>query len=200
MEKIESVIFDWGGVLIDNPAPGLTQYCAQALGVSSEKYEKTHDKFAADFEKGLISEDTFWDRVCSELKVPKPKTTSLWADAFKTIYSPKEEMFSTAARLKKNRYKTALLSNTEKPTVECFYQLGHDMFDVLVFSCLERTRKPEKKIYELTIQRLGSQPEQSIFIDDKPEYIEGAKQVGLRTILFKNVQQVTNALAGLEVT
>jgi epoxide hydrolase-like predicted phosphatase len=176
------------------------QYCAQELGVSKKDCGKTHGKFVADFEKGLISEDIFWDRVCSELKVPKPKVSSLWTDAFKAIYSPKEEMFSTATRLKKNGYKTALLSNTEMPTTKHFYQLGYDMFDVLVFSCLEGTRKPEKKIYELTIQRLGSQPEQSVFIDDKPEYIEGAKQAGLRTILFENVSQVMNALAGFGVT
>jgi epoxide hydrolase-like predicted phosphatase len=199
MEKIESVIFDWGGVLIDDPAPGLMQYCARELGVSKENCTEIHDKLAADFEKGLISEDTFWDRMCSELKAPKPKAASLWTDAFKAIYSPKEQMFSTAARLKKNNYKTALLSNTEKPTVECFYQLGYDMFDVLVFSCLEGTRKPEKKIYELTTQRLGSRPEQSVFIDDKPEYVDGAKQAGLRTILFENIRQVTNALAELGV-
>ena len=71
------------------------------------------------------------------------------------------------------------------------------MFDVLVFSCAEGTRKPEKKIYELTIQKLGSQPGQSVFIDDKPEYINGAKEAGLNTILFRNVEQVKNELAGL---
>ena len=200
MKSIESVIFDWGGVLIDDPAPGLMQYCAQALGVSKEDCEKTHDKFVADFEKGLISEDIFWDRICSDLNVTRPKATSLWTDAFKAVYSPREDMFSTAARLKKNGYHTALLSNTEMPTIEYFYQLKYDMFDVLVFSCLEKTRKPEKKIYELTVQKLGSQPKQSIFIDDKQEYIEGAKQAGLRTILFENVSQVRNTLAELGVT
>jgi FMN phosphatase YigB (HAD superfamily) len=73
------------------------------------------------------------------------------------------------------------------------------MFDVLAFSCAEGTRKPEKKIYELTIQRLGSRPGQSVFIDDKPEYINGAKQTGLNTILFESISQVKNALAELRV-
>jgi len=199
MEAIESVIFDWGGVLIDDPAPGLMQYCVQALSVTKDDYIRTHDKFAADFQKGLIGEDTFWERICGRLKVQKPKVTSLWADAFKAAYVPKEDMFSMAARLRKNGYKTALLSNTEAAAMQYFYQLQYNMFDVLVFSCAEGTRKPEKKIYELTIRRLGSRPGQSVFIDDKPEYINGAKEAGLNTILFENLNQVKNALAELGV-
>ncbi len=200
MERIESVIFDWGGVLIDDPAPGLMQYCAQALAVSKEDYIKAHSKFAVDFQKDLISEDTFWERVCRELGVQKPKVRSLWADAFKAVYVPKEDMFSLAARLRKNGYKTALLSNTEAAAMQYFYQLSaFGGFDVLVFSCAEGTRKPEKKIYELTIRRLGSQPGQSVFIDDKPEYINGAKEAGLNTILFENINQLKNALVELGV-
>ena len=200
MERVESVIFDWGGVLVDDPAPGLMRYCAQALSVTKDDYIRTHDKFAADFQKGLIGEDTFWERICGELKVPKPKVPSLWADAFKAVYVPKEDMFSLAERLHKDGYKTALLSNTEVPAMQYFYQLQYDMFDVLVFSCAEGTRKPEKKIYELTIQKLGSRPGQSVFIDDKPEYINGAKQKGLNTILFENLNQVKKALVELGVT
>jgi len=197
MERIKSVIFDWGGVLIDDPAPGLMGYCAEAPGVSEENYVKAHSKFAAEFQKGLISEDTLWQRICSELNVPKPKAHSLWTDAFKAAYVPREDMFSAAASLQENGYKTAALSNTEVPAMRYFHQLQYDMFDVLVFSCAEGTRKPERKIYELTIERLGSQPEQSVFIDDKPEYINGAKEVGIVTILFQSVKQVKDELARL---
>ena len=199
MERIKSVIFDWGGVLIDDPAPGLMQYCAEALGVSKENYIKAHGKFAEVFQKGLISEDTFWERVCSELNVPKPKAHSLWTDAFKAAYVPREDMFSVAALLQENGYRTAVLSNTEAPAMRYFHQLQYDMFDVLVFSCAEGTRKPERKIYELTVEKLGSQPAQSVLIDDKPEYIDGAKQAGLNTIIFRNIEQVKNELARLRV-
>jgi putative hydrolase of the HAD superfamily len=199
MESIKSVIFDWGGVLIDDPAPGLMQYCAEALGVSKEKYMEAHSKFAGDFQKGLISEDTLWQRICSDLNVPKPKADSLWADAFKAAYVPREDMFSIAACLQENGYKTAVLSNTEAPAMRYFHQLKYNMFDVLVFSCAEGTRKPERKIYELTIERLRSQPGQSVFIDDKPEYINGAKEAGLNTILFENINQLKNALVEIGV-
>jgi epoxide hydrolase-like predicted phosphatase len=199
MEVIESVIFDWGGVLIDDPAPGLVKYCSEALGVLKEDYKKAYDKFGGDFQQGLISEDSFWERMCDELGKRKPDVPSLWADAFKAVYVPKEEMFSLAAELREKGYKTGFLSNTEKPAMQYFYQLSYDMFDVLVFSCAEGTSKPERRIYELTVQRLGSEAWQSVFIDDKTEYINGAKQVGLKTILFESVGQVKNELARLGV-
>lgn len=199
MGIIESVIFDWGGVLIDDPVPGLMKYCSEALAVSKENYMKAHSKFAEDFEKGLIEEDIFWERMCSELGVSRPKAPSLWADAFEAAYMPREDMFSLAGGLGTKGYKTAFLSNTEKPAMQFFHRFGYDMFDVLVFSCAEGTRKPERRIYELTVQRLGSEAEQSVFIDDKPEYINGAKQAGLNTILFENISQVKNELIRLGV-
>ena len=195
MERIESVIFDWGGVLIEDPAPGLMQYCAQALAVSQEEYMAAHSIFAADFQKGSVSEETFWERICKELSVPKPAVRSLWTDAFKAAYVPKEEMFSMAGSLQENGYKTAVLSNTEAPAMRYFHQLQYDMFDVLVFSCAEETKKPERRIYELTVRKLSSRPEQSVFIDDKQEYIDGAKEAGLNTILFRDIDRVKNELA-----
>jgi epoxide hydrolase-like predicted phosphatase len=199
METIKSVIFDWGGVLIEDPAPGLMRYCAKALCVAREDYIKAHSKFADDFHKGLICEDEFWGKIRSELNVPKPKVRSLWTDAFNAAYVPRNGMFSMAATLKENGYRTAVLSNTEAPAMQYFHQQRYDMFDVLVFSCAEDVQKPDRKIYELTLEKLGSEAAQSVFIDDNPEYINGAKEAGLNTILFENINQLKNTLAELGI-
>ena len=52
--RIEAVLFDWGGVLIDNPGPGLMSYCAEALGVSVEDYTRAHNECGGPFQKGDI--------------------------------------------------------------------------------------------------------------------------------------------------
>jgi putative hydrolase of the HAD superfamily len=195
MEVIKSVIFDWGGVLIENPAPGLVEYCSEALDVSKEDYMRSYNKFGEDFQRGVISEEEFWEGICGELSRYKPDVPSLWSDAFKAVYVPREEMFSLVAGLHEKGYKTGFLSNTEQPAMRYFHQLGYNMFDVLVFSCAEEMSKPDRRIYELTIQRLRTNPEQSVFIDDKPEYIDGAQQARLKTILFRNINQVKEELA-----
>jgi len=195
MEKINSVIFDWGGVLIDDPAPALRRYCAKALGISTPAYTRAQLKFHTDFQKGIISEDVFWQNVCAELKIPAPAERSLWGRVFKAVYSPRPDMFELVSSLKHSGYKTAILSNTELPAMQYFYQQRYDMFETSVFSCAERMLKPEKKIYELTLKRLGIQPQQAVFIDDNQLNTDTADKVGFNTILFKSTGQVKDELA-----
>jgi len=196
---IKAVIFDWGGVLIDNPAPGLIACFANSLGVTGETLNNAYKKFAPDFQKGMISEDALWERVCSELGVRKPYNASLWLDAFRQVYSPKKEMFPLASRLKEMGYKVGLLSNTEIASMNYFHEQHYDMFDVAVFSCAEGTRKPERRIYEICLERLGVQPNEAVLIDDRVDFIEGAKKLGINTILFKNPEQVKKDLASFSI-
>jgi epoxide hydrolase-like predicted phosphatase len=197
MGKIESIIFDWGGVLIDDPRPGLLRYCCEAFGVPLEDYMPVHDSFLDEFHKGKINEERFWQEVSCKLGRPMPPAQ--WYEAFRSAYVPKQEMFRLVSSLHDKDYKTALLSNTELPAVDFFHEQGYDMFDVLVFSCLEGVMKPERRIYEITLERLDSKAEQTVFIDDRQDYIRAAKEVGLNTILFKSIDQVKDELVRLGV-
>jgi epoxide hydrolase-like predicted phosphatase len=199
METIRSVIFDWGGVLIEDPGPPMVRYCADAISVSKEEYIKVQREFVAEFRTGHIREETFWKRVCGELDVAVPKTGSLWAAAFRAVYQSKAGMLALARKLSEKGLKVALLSNTEMPAVEFFYKQGYGFFDVVVFSCVEGTKKPEREIYELTLNRLGCRAGQVVLIDDHEKCIEGAKGVGLNTILFEDTSQVRTELTRLGV-
>jgi len=202
MSQMRAVIFDWGGVLIDDPVPGLMQFCADALGVPKEIYIKAHRKFAPDLQAGKISEDAFWDALCGELEIPAPKERSLWYDAFKAVYSPRPDMFTLARSLQGNGYKTAFLSNTEIPAVRFFLEQKYDMFDVLVFSCIEGVKKPDREIYEIIVERLGVEPQQAVLIDDRLDCIDGANAAGLKTISFESIEQVKTELRrlGIKIT
>ena len=199
MGKIESVIFDWGGVLIDDPRPGLLQYCSEAFGLPLEDYTPVHDSFLDEFHKGLISEESFWRQISGKLDKPMPSARSQWYDAFRSAYVPKRGMFDLACSLHDKGYKTALLSNTELPAVEFFHEQNYDMFDVLIFSCVESVMKPDRRIYEIALERLDSKAGRAVFIDDRQDYIQGAREAGLNTILFESINQVKEELAGLGV-
>ena len=199
MEKIESVIFDWGGVLIDDPSASRLQYCADVLSAPKDALAEMLARFMPDFQRGVISEDTFWEQVCAELNVPTPKGRSLWGDGFDAAYTPRPEMFALAGELQRQGCKTALLSNTEAPAAEYFGRMGYDMFDCLVFSCNEGTRKPESRIYEIAVAKIGSPPGRTVFIDDNPNYIDAAKRAELNAILFESIEQVKNELIRLGV-
>ncbi len=199
MEKVESVIFDWGGVLIEDPRPPLLQFCADAFGVSLDEYTPVHDWFLDKFHVGAIGEREFLLEISAELGKPVPKIRSLWYEAFRAAYVPKPEVFSLACSLQDHGYKTALLSNTELPAVRFFHEQNYNMFDVQVFSCVERIAKPQPQIYEITVNRLGSKTRQTVFIDDRLDYIKGAEDAGLNVILFKNIDQLKNELSRLGI-
>jgi putative hydrolase of the HAD superfamily len=197
MEKIKAVIFDWGGVLIEDPAPALHKYCANAFGVSVERYAAAFEKCINDFQTGTVTEQQFWVNMANHLNAAVPKVISLWSDAFATAYKPRPEMFALVSNLRKTGRKTAILSNTEMPVVKIIDKQICDYMDVTVLSCLEGIAKPGKEIYDLTLSRLDVTAQEAIFIDDKPENIEGAKRAGLKTIYFETMDKFKKELSGI---
>lgn len=199
MEKIKSVIFDWGGVLIEDPRPGLLRFCAEAFDTPLEEYIPVHDSFLDKFHVGAIGEHEFLLGISTKLGKPVPEMRSFWYEAFRAAYVPKPEVFSLACSLHENGYTTALLSNTELPAVRFFHEQNYNMFDVLVFSCVERIAKPRRQIYEITANRLSSKPQQTVFVDDRDDYVKGAQNAGLHTILFENIDQLKKELSRLGI-
>ena len=192
---IQSIVFDWGGVLIEDPSLKMFEYCAKVLQVSRQEFFRIYGKFIQDFQRGTISEHMLWENICSELNIKKPALSSLWGTAFRQAYVENKEIFLLASTLKKNGYRIGLLSNTEAPAMRFFHEQQYSMFDVTVFSCAEGTRKPEERMYQILLKRLHVQPEEVLFIDDNEEYIHGAERLRINTVLFKDHRQLRKALA-----
>ena len=196
---IKAIIFDLSGVLIEDPALKMLDYFRAFFGIKIETFRKVDLEIFPRFQKGMVSEEQLWERICSAFKVPVPDVPSLWEDAFRSVYKPKEEMFSLAAKLKEEGYKVGLLSNSEVPAMSYFLKQNPDLFDATVFSCIEGTMKPERRIYEIALERLGVQPHEAVFIDDRKDFLEGAKKIGIKTILCTSPHQVQRDLTQFSV-
>lgn len=199
MQDIEAVLFDWGGVLIDNPAAALMDYCAQSLDVSVQDYTRAHNKYGEAFQKGWVPENMFWRQVCGELDRPLPQAPSLWGQAFRAVYAPREEVLALAGGLHAGGFRIALLSNTEAPAMEFFLELRYPMFDATVFSCAEGACKPEREIYKIAAHRLSMPAGRCVLIDDKPAFVDGARKAGMEGIVYESLEQVRQDLATLGV-
>jgi epoxide hydrolase-like predicted phosphatase len=68
------------------------------------------------------------------------------------------------------------------------------MFDETVFSAEVGMAKPDARIYQLILNRLGVEPQEAVFVDDFIENVEGARHLGLHAIHFKNSPQALAAL------
>ena len=74
-----------------------------------------------------------------------------------------------------------------------------DWFETIVVSGEEKVIKPDSRIYEILLERIGRQPDDCIFIDDAPHNVATARQLGFDTIRFENPDQLRAELGKLGV-
>lgn len=194
---IHAVILDWGGVLIEDPAPGFASYCAHILKCDSDILAKAIAPHMDEWQSGSLSEAEFWLRVCTPYNIALPNLSkgSLWGKALEVVYKPCEEVISSIWSLKKAGIKIGFCSNTEPPSKEFHLSLNYDFIDARVFSCDEHILKPDPQIYKLICKRLDVSPENCLMIDDRSENIQGAVHAGLQGLLFQNGQDYLKQLS-----
>lgn len=95
-------------------------------------------------------------------------------------------MAQLVREIKSRGYKTAMLTNNVREWMLIFnkkFKLD-EYFDIIVNSADLRIRKPEPGIYQEVMQKLSVREDQLIFIDDSVVNIEGARSLGIKSILF----------------
>ena len=199
---IKGVIFDWGGVLIKQPTPEMWTHCANQLGITTDQYYETYKKWKHQLQRGDITTAQYWEKLKEDWGCPIPED-QLYTEGLLHAWQPFEKMFELVKNLKKNGYVTGFLSNCEKMCEPLFFEKHMDeLFDVIVFSSSEGTRKPEKKIYEITLDRMKKHnipAEQCVFIDNKPKNIVACEEVGMKGIVFTSPEQTIAALKEMDV-
>jgi epoxide hydrolase-like predicted phosphatase len=97
--------------------------------------------------------------------------------------------------------RTALVSNSWG-----VHRYPHDLFseifDGVVISGEEGTRKPAKRMYELGAERAGVAPELCVFVDDLPFNLTPAEELGMATVHHTSADTTIpqlEALLGVEL-
>jgi epoxide hydrolase-like predicted phosphatase len=93
-------------------------------------------------------------------------------------------------------YKTALLSNAWDDLRQVIAEKWHfeDAFDELIISAEVKLAKPDRRIFQLAVERMGVEPDQAIFIDDFRHNVEAARAAGLQAIWFQSPEQLRHDL------
>lgn len=203
MTKINTIIFDLGGVLIDwNP-----EY------VFLEVFNGDRQKM-----------QWFFDTICTsdwnenqDAGYPISKATEERVALFpeheeliRMYYGRWEEMLGneiseTVEILKQllalNQYKIVALTNWSHETFPVAlkkFEFLH-WFEGILVSGEEKTRKPFKEIYDLTLDRFNIKANEAIFIDDNLRNIEAANAIGIHGIHFKSPSMLVEQLKDFNI-
>jgi len=199
---VELVIFDLGGVVVHSESDQLIHQVAQLLGRTLDDVQQAvYDRELLEpFEVGAITPEAYYEGLRARLAMPW--TYAQFVQAWNGILSENPGVVALVRRLKSS-HRLAALTNTNALHLDYIKSAcpAIALFDWLVASCEAGCRKPQSQIYHLVLRQTGVEPPAAVFIDDRPEFVEAGRAVGLRAIRFEHVAQVEQALRaeGLDV-
>lgn len=194
---IKAVIFDFGGVILRTQDWHGRGKWEQKLGLAENELEAIvfNSDMGRRAQLGHVSYAEHWSRLGQHFNLSAAEQKGLEADFWAGDVLDVELV--TLIRQLKTNHKTGLISNAFDDLRVSLTNHFHidDAFDVIVISGEEGIMKPDARLYQIALDRLGVAPHESIFIDDFRHNIEGAQAVGMAGIHYS---PTTNLVAELE--
>ena len=197
-------IFDYGGVLT---TPGRLAISAwtEAEGIEPESFSTALKEWLSRsapagtpihrLETGELSAAEFDRLLAARLRTVDGDTVEpegLLSRLFANM-RPDESMLQLVRDLRDRGVRTALLSNSWGNNYP--WESLRDLFELAVISSEVGLRKPDPRIYELTLRRLDLPAQQAVFVDDGAPNIEAAERLGLRGVLHSEAAKTRAELA-----
>ncbi|MAY35918.1 MAG: hypothetical protein CMN84_07440 [Spongiibacteraceae bacterium] len=195
MAKVDAVLFDFGGVFTLSPFTAFDEV-GRSLGARPGQiqeivfgnYHEDGDHPWHRLERGEMT----LDDCRTEIMTRAEQDHGLKLDIYEVFAAmPRDGGLRTAfvdkvAELKTRGLRRAIITNNVKEFADGWRSLMpvDELFELVVDSCVEGIRKPNPKIFELTLQRMGiDDPSRTVFLDDYPANIAAAQKLGMKTVL-----------------
>ncbi|WP_276132447.1 HAD family hydrolase [Polluticoccus soli] len=201
IQGIKHIIFDLGGVLL-NLDYNLTEKAFVSGGITDfgEIYSQLRQTpVFDDFETGRIGKDEFIDALKKHCDMGEEDICAAW-NAMLLDFPLRRLQLLQQLRL---HYDLVLLSNTNEIHEEAFNEIlmrSHGIpnigvfFDKVYLSHRIGVRKPSEEVFQMILDDTGFKPEHTLFIDDSPQHIEGAKALGIQTIWLEKGMTIEDTI------
>jgi len=183
-KKIKAIIFDFGGVLAKFDH---MKSCRTFAEFSKYSAEEIYDMIFINgiekcFDEGSIEPEEFHRLIQGRIGVTDisyHQFLQIWGD----IFTPNEGIENVLIEIR-DPIKKFILSNTNKihwqyikklPVIQKFFPDS----DQLILSFQVKARKPDRRIYDCGIKRTGVDPSEIIYIDDKRQFVDDFKSLGV---------------------
>ncbi len=211
MSRIEAIVCDFGGVLT-TPLLGAFMGLQEQRGIPLEAFgaalaRATEEDGGAnplfELETGRLTEAQFAERLGRALRAEIGREPDLarFGETFFEHLHPNEELFAFMRELHERNYRMAILTNNVRewePLWRTMLPID-ELFELVVDSGFEGVRKPDPRIYEVTLQRLGVRAEAALFVDDMEINCDAARTLGMHAVWFRSnaqaIGEIEQALA-----
>ena len=195
MQNIKNIIFDYGNVIFSIDFT-LAQKAFNGLGISqaNEFFGHLQQNVIFDaFDRGEITAAQFRDRIREVANNPgltDEQIDAAWNSMLLGIAAGNHELLLNL----KNKYRTFLMSNINdihythimNYLLREFNMQGNDhLFERVYYSHLVGKRKPEAAFFQQILDENQLNPAETLFIDDSPQHLATAQQLGIQTYLMK---------------
>ena len=199
------LVCDFGGVL-STPLEATFRYWSEQAGVSLDdlgdalaaRAERDGQHPLHQLERGEITEADFLDGIAAELG--GGVDMSNFAEVYFEHLGINEELLAFLRERHAAGLRMAMCTNNVRewePRWRTMLPVD-ELFEVVVDSAFVGTRKPEPRIYEIVLERLGVAASACVFVDDFAINCEGAEAAGMRAVHFReNAQALPELRAAL---
>jgi len=196
--KVENVIFDFGGVLVDwNPRYLYRDYFQSESEMEKFLHSVCTDEWNVEQDRGRsLAEGT---RLLQDKFPEFHSLIQLYYDKWEVmLHGDIPETVSLLHKLKE-KYNIFGLTNWSVETITIAYERFpfFKEFNGIVVSGEEKMIKPDKRLYHLLLDRYNLKAENTIFIDDNIKNIKAAKEIGLIAIHFESSGQLETELQSI---
>lgn len=193
-KKIKNIIFDYGNVIFKIDFQR-TQKAFEDLGVQNvESFfaHKGHHSIFDQFEAGQINASEFRAGIRDLVNNPAlsdEQIDTAWTSLLIGVMDGHHELLLKL----KDKYRTFLLSNineihlsfiTKYLKKEFGLEGNEGFFEKIYYSHLVGKRKPNIEIFEQVLSENGLKPDETLFIDDSPQHLKPAAELGINTYLL----------------
>jgi len=197
--SIQAIVFDIGGILEITPEMGMIEKWEQRLHLKSGELNELliNSGWVINGSLGRRSEEELYKTLGEITGMDSAQLDAFMQDLWEEYLGQLNREMAAYFSSLRPHYKTALLSNSFVGARSKEQERYHfdEITDLIIYSHEEGIAKPERRIFELTCERLGVQPQEAIFLDDVERNIIAARDFGMHAILF---QETAQAIADIQ--
>ncbi|MGI8959791.1 MAG: HAD family hydrolase [Bryobacteraceae bacterium] len=194
VSSYEGFMVDYGGVMVHHQSDTDQAKLAQIASIPKDLFTELYWSERAEYDKDVISAAEYWQMIAQRggtlfteqiIEQLIDFDNCSWMQFDSVMWDWIDQLRAAGKRV-------GLISNMPRDLGEALKSRTQKLsnFDQVTLSYEMHAVKPEPAVYEHCLEGLNTPPEQTLFLDDRMENVQGAELLGIRAMQFTNRDEV----------